>query len=100
MPDVVIGFVSNRAGGELGAKLYDYAEMGVIYCVVHDPTRPLGEEVLQMFALRDGEYQPLERAFLPRLGLGLTLWHGVFENCSRTRKTLTCAGATRRASSC
>jgi Uma2 family endonuclease len=78
-PDVVIEIVSNREGGELGAKLYDYAELGVIYYVVHDPTRQLGDEVLQTFVLQGGEYRPLERAFLPRLGLGLTLWHGVFE---------------------
>jgi Uma2 family endonuclease len=79
-PELVIEIVSNRKGGELSMKRYHYARLGVIYYVVYDPTRQLGEEILHLFALQDGQYQPLARPFLPRLGLGLTLWRGAFEN--------------------
>ncbi len=78
-PEVVVEVVSNREGGELDRKLDGYAEIGVPYYVVYDPQRHLGEEVLRIFALRDGVYQELEQRSLARVGLRLTLWDGVFE---------------------
>jgi hypothetical protein len=80
VPDVVVEIVSNREGGELDHKLDTYALMGVPYYVVYDPQRKFKGEVLQVFALRDGVYQVLERPYLARLGLGLRLWDGVFED--------------------
>jgi hypothetical protein len=56
VPEVVVEIVSNREGGELGHKLDGYARMGVLY------------------------YQELDRPYLPRVGLGLKLWDGVFED--------------------
>jgi hypothetical protein len=80
VPEVVIEIVSNRERGEMGRKLDEYTRMGVLYYVVYDPQLKLGEIPLHVFVLRDGEYQPLDRPFLPRIGLGLKLWDGVFED--------------------
>ncbi len=79
-PEVVLEIVSNREGGELDRKLDEYAQMGALYYVVYDPQRKLKGEILRVFALRDGEYQELERPYLPRVGLGLRFWDGVFED--------------------
>jgi Uma2 family endonuclease len=79
VPEVVVEIVSNREGGELSRKLDGYAEIGVLYDVVYDPQRYLSEETLRVFVLRDGEYQELEQPALPRVGLRLMRWDGVFE---------------------
>jgi hypothetical protein len=63
----------------LSRKLEGYAEIGVLYYVVYDPQRHLSEETLRVFVLRDGEYQELEQPALPRIGLRLMRWDGVFE---------------------
>lgn len=42
------------------------------------------EDELQVFVLENGKYRPLEVPFLPRLGLGLTLWQGAFEGALAT----------------
>lgn len=83
-PEVVVEIVSNRVGGELSRKLDTYAEIGILYYVVYDPQRYLSEAVLQVFVLRDGEYQALEEPSLRRVGLRLMLWDGVFEGHADT----------------
>src|SRR5262249_17506475 len=80
VPEVVVEIVSNREGGELGHKLDGYARIGVLYYIVYDPQLKLKGDVLRVFVLRDGEYQELERPYLSRVGLGLKLWDGVFED--------------------
>jgi hypothetical protein len=80
VPEVVVEIVSNREGGELGHKLDGYARMGVLYYIVYDPQLKLKGGALRVFVLRDGEYQELDRPYLPRVGLGLKLWDGVFED--------------------
>jgi len=84
VPEIVVEVVSNREGGELSRKLDGYAEIGVPYYVVYDPQRHLSEEVLQVFALRDGVYQELEQPSLARVGLRLARWDGVFEGHADT----------------
>ena len=79
-PEVVVEIVSNREGGELDRKLEEYARVNVLYYVVYDPQLKLKGDALRVFVLRDGEYQELERPYLPRVGLGLKLWDGVFED--------------------
>jgi hypothetical protein len=79
-PEVVVEIVSNREGGELAHKLDEYARMGALYYVVYDPQLKLKGDALRVFVLRDGEYQELERPYLSRIGLGLKLWDGVFED--------------------
>jgi Uma2 family endonuclease len=78
-PDVVIEVVSNTKGGELGRKKYDYARLRVPYYVVFDPQDLLKEGVLQIFILRGGKYELWEDWYLPEIGIGLTLWRGVYE---------------------
>jgi hypothetical protein len=80
VPEVAIEIVSNRERGELDHKPDEYARMGVLYYVVYDPQLKLGGAPLRVFVLRDGEYQGLDRPYLPRVGLGLKLWDGVFED--------------------
>ncbi len=78
-PDVAIELVSNQTGNELGSKLVSYAQIGVAYYVVYDPLRQLGETPLYVYGLREGQYAPLETAWLPQVEIGLTLWQGEFE---------------------
>lgn len=80
VPEVVVEIVSNRERGELDRKLEGYVRMGVLYYVVYDPQLKLNGAVLRVFVLRDGEYEELERPYLPRVELGLKLWDGVFED--------------------
>jgi hypothetical protein len=83
-PNVVIEIVSDRRGGEEGLKQRTYALQGVLYYVIFDPDNLLGGGVLRAFALNQGEYEPIDPGWLPRVGLGLTLWQGTFEGCSDT----------------
>ncbi len=83
-PEVVIEIVSPTPGGELDRKLRDYAQMGVIYYVVYDPLQELSDRVLQIFQLQAGRYVPITETWLPAVGLGLTLWQGVFEAVNDT----------------
>lgn len=83
-PDVVIELVSNREGNELSSKLNDYARLGIAYYAVFDPLQQLGDEALRVFGLREGKYMPLAEPWLEQVGLGLTLWDGVFEDVSGT----------------
>lgn len=84
-PDVVIEIVSNRRGGEDSDKLKGYAQIRVPYYVVFDPERMLSEEVLRVFELHRYSYRRLNDPIpLPDIGLGLRLWHGVFEDHDNT----------------
>jgi hypothetical protein len=78
-PEVVIEIVSNKEGNELGSKYRAYERMRVSYYVVFDPLRQLGGPVLQIYQLRGTSYVPLMETWLEQVGLGLTLWRGVFE---------------------
>jgi Uma2 family endonuclease len=81
-PDVVIEFVSDRRGGEATHKMRQYARIGVPYYVFFDPKERLGRGVVQAFGLREGKYEALNMSWLPAVGLGLTLWEGVYEEQS------------------
>lgn len=78
-PDVVIEIVSNREGNELGSKLQEYARMAVGYYAVFDPLQILGEKILRTYQLSVRHYVEMETFWLEEVGLGLTLWEGVFE---------------------
>ncbi|NEO83524.1 MAG: Uma2 family endonuclease [Spirulina sp. SIO3F2] len=79
-PEVVIEIVSNRKGHELDTKLTDYAQIGIEYYVVFDPLEWLSEQPLQVYGLKEGQYEQFTEAWLPKVGLGLTLWSGTFES--------------------
>lgn len=78
-PDVVVEIVSDRRGGEDTDKIIAYQRMAVPYYIIFDPLNRLKGGVLRTFALHEGEYQPIEAAWLPNVGLGLTFWEGEFE---------------------
>ncbi|MEZ4866638.1 MAG: Uma2 family endonuclease [Caldilineaceae bacterium] len=81
-PDVVIEIVSNRRGGETGRKVSLYAQLGVPYYVIYDPQLLLQEDELRVYELHVGQYLPRPDNQLPRIGLGLTLWEGAYEDKS------------------
>ncbi|MBD2666099.1 hypothetical protein B6N60_01779 [Richelia sinica FACHB-800] len=78
-PDVVIEIVSNREGNELGSKLKDYARMGVPYYAVFDPLQMLGDKLLRTYQLNIRQYLEMENFWFAGVGLGLSLWEGIFE---------------------
>ncbi len=78
-PDVVVEIVSNFEGDELGGKKKKYASMGIHYYVVYDPQLLIQDKELQVYENYVGEFLPRPDHRLPRIGLSLTLWEGVFE---------------------
>ncbi|MFO1352342.1 MAG: Uma2 family endonuclease [Gammaproteobacteria bacterium] len=78
-PDVVLEIVSNREGEEDGEKKRKYARMRVSYYVIYDPLRQVMGQVLTVYRLCDTVYKRQPEARFAALGLGLTLWDGVFE---------------------
>jgi Uma2 family endonuclease len=78
-PEVVIEIVSNRDGKEDGSKLCDYAQMGIRYYAIFDPVEELGQGVLRLYELHQGNYVAMTQRWLPAVGLGLTLWYGTYE---------------------
>ncbi len=78
-PDVAIEIVSNREGNELGSKLRDYAQIGVKYYIVFDPSGQLSRVPLQVYQIKGMAYIELKTTWLEHVGLGVTLWEGIFE---------------------
>lgn len=78
-PDVAVEVVSNKKGGELH-KQAKYAQIGVQYYIIFDPQRRiLGDDLLRVYELIDGEYHLKADWILDDIGIGVTLWDGVFE---------------------
>ncbi|MCX7851486.1 MAG: Uma2 family endonuclease [Caldilineales bacterium] len=78
-PDVVIEIVSNRKGGERDEKMRRYEAIRIPYYVVYDPMRLVQEEELVVFEWTVEGYRPRADTMLPKVGLGLQVWEGVFE---------------------
>jgi hypothetical protein len=79
-PELTLEIVSNKVGKEINGKLKAYAQMGVIYYVVFDPTHQLSKNVLTVYELGFGRrLRPRADSQLPELGLALKLWDGAFE---------------------
>jgi Uma2 family endonuclease len=76
-PDVVGEIVSDRRGGEETYKLRQYARLGIRYYAIYDPDNILGNGVLRVFGLHPEGYQLIADNWLPSLGLGLRVWHGI-----------------------
>ena len=83
-PEIAIEVVSPTPGNELGSKLTDYARLGITYYVVYDPLGELSDSPLQIFQLQGGRYAPKTDSWFPLVGLGLTLWQGIFEGANGT----------------
>ncbi len=79
-PEVVIEIVSNTKGEESGEKLRKYADIGILYYIVFDPQHLIQKKDLRVFELQAGKYIPKVDTWFPGVGLGVTLWEGVFES--------------------
>ena len=78
-PEVVVEIVSNTKGGESAKKFRAYARIGVWYYIIFDPQRLIQEDELCIYQLSLGRYVVKHDQYLEQIGLGLTLWDGVFE---------------------
>jgi len=78
-PDVVIEIVSNRKGEEKVTKRTEYARAGVPYYTIYDPFKNLRGDVLEVYTLLARNYERRPDTWLPGIGLGVTLWEGIFE---------------------
>ena len=83
-PEVVVEVVSNDEGNELGTKKATYAEWGIQHYVVYDPGQFLGAQVLHAFSLEGGRFVHMDVPFFPNLGVGVTLWKGVYTDKEET----------------
>lgn len=83
-PDLVLEIVSNQEGGEDGEKKLKYQRMRVPYYVIYDPLCQVMPEALTVYRLVDAVYERQEARSIPLIGLGLTLWEGVFEGKQET----------------
>jgi Uma2 family endonuclease len=79
-PEAVVEVVSNTEGGETTDKMVKYAQIGIRYYAIYDPGKEVQPEPLRVFELQEKSFVPCPPDWLPVLGLGLTLWHGRFEN--------------------
>lgn len=79
-PDVVIEIVSNKEGEETGRKLKLYESIEIPYYAIFDPEKHLSNSILRVFRWHQTGYiETLER-WLPKVGLGLRLWEGLYED--------------------
>ncbi|MCP4700582.1 MAG: Uma2 family endonuclease [Gammaproteobacteria bacterium] len=86
-PEITIEIVSNKKGDEdePDGKLETYAEIGIRYYVVYDPECQLSKTTpLRVFKLVDADYVETVQRWLPEIGIGLTLWKGVYEEYNTT----------------
>jgi hypothetical protein len=83
-PEVAIEIVSDRRGGEEAFKQRMYARLGVLFYVIYDPRNLLRGGELRAYVLQRGKYDQIEPQWFPEVGLGLTLWPGVFEGQQQT----------------
>ena len=83
-PDVVVEIVSNRKGQESGHKLRQYARLGIAYYIVYDPNNQLGDKPLYVYTLKEARYQASKKMWLTDVGLGITLWTGVYRGMEAT----------------
>jgi Uma2 family endonuclease len=84
-PDLTMEIVSDTEGGEDTTKLAHYAAIMVKYYVIFDPFQKLKKGVLRVYALERSQYKLMKKPyFFPEAGLGLKLWHGMFEGKEAT----------------
>jgi len=83
-PEVIIEVVSNQSGEETGRKLRLYAQIGVAYYAIFDPSEYVQTGPLHVYALRDKRYEEISGNWLPAVGLGLTLWQGTYAGMENT----------------
>jgi hypothetical protein len=80
VPDVAIELVSNTEGHEDDRKRAIYERMRIPYYVIFDAQNKLKGGVLRFYELQGFGYTQMTQNWLPKVGLGLTLWDGIYEN--------------------
>lgn len=83
-PEVTVEIVSNKVGGEQDEKKRKYALMRVLYYLVFDPQQQLSAEPLTVYRLEGLSYRRHDSLTLAEVGLGLTLWEGMYEDMAGT----------------
>jgi len=83
-PEAVIEVVSNTEGGEDTHKLETYARIGIDYYAIYDPEGQLSKQALRLYKRFDTGYVITTERYFPKLGLGLTLWTGRYEDLEAT----------------
>jgi hypothetical protein len=51
----------------------------VWYYIIFDPQQLIQEDVLRIYQMSLGRYIPKDDRYLEEVGLGVTLWDGIFE---------------------
>jgi hypothetical protein len=82
-PDALIEIVTDRRGGEEDFKMKAYIRQNIPYYVIYDPNNLLHSGVLRPYTAI-GRYKPIDAGWLAGIGLGLTLWEGIFEGQQQT----------------
>ncbi|EDN69416.1 Protein of unknown function DUF820 [Beggiatoa sp. PS] len=80
VPDVAIEIVSNTEGHEDDRKQSIYERMRVPYYVIFDAQNKLKGGLLRVYELHGFGYTQMTDNWLSKVGLGLTLWDGIYEN--------------------
>ncbi|MEB3292629.1 MAG: Uma2 family endonuclease [Synechococcales bacterium] len=87
MPQWVLEVVSKKPGGEYTEKRRRYAEMGVLYYTIYNPShhRRDRHEPFEVYRLEQGDYvrQPGNPVWMPELGLGIGHERGTHEQVTR-----------------
>jgi len=83
-PEVVVEIVSNKKGEEAGSKLRLYEKIRILYYIIFDPQKLIQKEKLRIYEFSSKGYIPKIGGNLSQVGLGVTLWDGIFEG-SRSR---------------
>lgn len=74
VPIFALEYLSHTYGGEYDSKLNIYAQLGVLYYLVYNPEGRRKHNKLELYELRDGQYQRSDQAepfWLPQIGLGI-----------------------------
>ncbi len=75
MPQWVLEVVSKKPGGEYDEKFRQYAELGVLYYTIYNPShyRRDRHEAFEVYRLENGEYilQTGNPVWMPEIGLGI-----------------------------
>lgn len=80
-PDIVIEVVSNTDGDELTTKKQIYAaNVRAPRYIVWDERNRLKSGRLNAFVLREDEYEASDALWFPKIGLGLCIWSGAYDN--------------------
>ncbi|MFK0733693.1 MAG: Uma2 family endonuclease [Gloeotrichia echinulata HAB0833] len=84
LPIFVLEVVSPNYRGEYSTKKSKYADLGILYYIVYNPTRRRKPH-LEVYQLINGEYQTLEGnpVWLGEIGLGIGIERGTYQGITR-----------------